>query len=168
MANWAPADDDRSERIVEDVHDRPEVTDVEHDDETITISFGEQTTLPEGFDEWADANELVIRDVEVQPDIDGFAVQLAFTDEVEALSSLRTGVDNLRQYLDADHSPAARRRALMAARGPFGGWGGRSHGDAQASERLRAACNHLHHQYGKQRRRRFQFGEGDPRRFDQR
>lgn len=163
MANWTPdTDDDRIEHILNDVRDRPEVTDVEHDDETITISFGEQTTLPEGFDEWADANELVIRDVEVHPDIDGFAVQLAFTDEVEALSSLQAGVDNLRRYLDADHSPAARRKALMAARGPFGGWGGRFHGDARADEGFRAACNRLRHQHGKQRHRRSRFGDGNP------
>ena len=172
MENWAPdTDDDRIEHIVADARDRPEATDVEHDDETITISFGEQTTLPEGFDEWADANDLLVRDVEILPDIDGFAVNLAFTDDVAALSSLQSGVDNLRRFLDADHSPAARRKAMMAARGPFGraewGWGPSRGDEHEAIEGLRAACNRLRHRHRMQGPRRSRFGESDPRRFRQ-
>ncbi|KZN26096.1 hypothetical protein A4G99_23305 [Haladaptatus sp. R4] len=168
MTNWAPdTDDDRIEHIVEDVRDRPEVADVEHDDETITISFDEQTTLPEGFDEWADANDLLIRDVEVRPEDDGFAVHLTFTDEVEALSSLRSGVDSLRRYLDADHSPATRRKALMAARGPFARakWSRFRGGEPEGIDGFHAACNHLRHRHGTGRHPRSRFGDDDQGRF---
>lgn len=120
--SWAPdADDepDRFERIVEDVRDRPDVADVRVDDETIKIFFEETNRLPDGFDEWADANALSIRDFVILPDDEGFVVGLEFIDTIEALSPHHHAAEGLRPYFEAGVPPAAALDAWMADRGPF-------------------------------------------------
>ena len=119
--SWAPEDDesDRFERIVEDVRGRPDVADVRVDGEMIKIFFEDTDRLPEGFDEWADANDLSIRDFVILPDDDGFVVGLAFVDTIEALSPHHHAAEGLRPYFEAGVPPAAALDAWMADRGPF-------------------------------------------------
>ncbi len=120
--SWAPDSDDepdRVERIVADVRERPNVANAKYEDGMIAIAFDELTTLPDGFDEWADAEGLSIRDFAVLPEADGFVVRLKFVDEIEALSPYYQAAEGLRPYFEAGVPPAAALDAWMADRGPF-------------------------------------------------
>src|SRR5699024_9201495 len=113
------AEFDRAERVVEDVRDRPGVAEVNRDGSAVEIFFDDATALPDGFREWMDGEGLVIREITVIPESDGFRVVLVFADSVDALSPQLRAAKRLVEYFDAGASAAAALDAWMCDDGPF-------------------------------------------------
>jgi len=113
------AEFDRAEQLAERVRDRPGVAEANRDGSDIELFFDDATSLPGGFHGWMDEQGVVIRDVTVIPEIDGFRVLLAFADAVEALSPQARAADRLAGYYDAGANATAALDAWMCDDGPF-------------------------------------------------
>lgn len=72
----------RLDRLVREARSHTGVGDAQRDGWEIVVWIDDRTTIPDSFRQWADEQDLIIRDVVVFPDEDSFSLQLAFASAV--------------------------------------------------------------------------------------